>query len=88
MLFIKLFMDWWAISVSEHIQPNPRVSRNCHSMTFRQVQTSRNFYKYSFFPPGIVLFPLGIVQWNALPESGLCHNMFKEAVDRLHHSRP
>ena len=49
----------------EYIQPNHRVSRYCHSMTFLQVQTSRNLYKYS-------LFPLGIVQLNALPETVVC----------------
>ena len=31
-------------------------------MTFRQIHTNRNFYKYSFFP-------VAIVQWIALPES-------------------
>ena len=38
------------------------VSRYCHSMTFRQIHTNRNYYKYSFFP-------LAFVQLNALPES-------------------
>ena len=31
-------------------------------MTFRQMHTGRDFYKYSFFP-------LAIVQWNALSEN-------------------
>ena len=31
-------------------------------MTFRQLQTTRNCYKQSFFP-------LAVVQWNALPEA-------------------
>ena len=41
-----------------------RVSSYCHSMAFRQVHTSKNFY-YSFFP-------LATVQWNASPKSVVC----------------
>lgn len=83
-LFYKIVYGLVAIPMPDYIQPNPRVSRYCHSMTFRQVQTSRNFYKYSFFP-------LGIVQWNALPAAVVCLptlDAFKDAVGRLQHSRP
>ena len=83
-LFYKIVYGLVAIPMPDYIQPNPRVSRYCHSMTFRQVQTSRNFYKYSFFP-------LGIVQWNALPATVVCLptlDAFKDAVGRLQHSRP
>ena len=68
-----------AIPMPEYIEAKTRFSRNCHSMKFRQVHTSRNFYKYS-------LFPQAIVQWNALPESVVCLDAFKQAVGRLHHS--
>ena len=58
-----------------------RISRYCHTMTFRQVSTLRDYYKYSFFP-------LDIVQWtpfhNTLhackdlrslrPQSASCNN--------------
>ena len=51
-----------AVSLPDHVQYSSRISRYCHSMTFRQVYTSKDYYKYSFFP-------LAIVQWNSLPES-------------------
>ena len=52
----------WSMELWQYPSPTHRVSRYCHSMTFRQIHTNRNYYKYSFFP-------LAIVQWNALPES-------------------
>ena len=82
-LFYKIVYGLVAILLPDYIQPNPRVSCYCHSMSFRQVQTSRNFYKYTFFP-------LGIVQWNALPTADVCLpilDAFKDAVGRLQHSR-
>ena len=60
--------------------PKTWTSKNCHSMTFRQIHTHRNFYKYSFFP-------LAIIQCNALPESVVCLptlDAFKEEVGKLH----
>ena len=53
-------------------------------MTFRQIHTNRNYYKYSFFP-------LAIVQWNALPESVVSLQdleAFKVAESKLQHSKP
>ena len=71
-------MELWQypsqITSSLHI-----VSRYCHSMTFRQIHTNRNYYKYSFFP-------LAIVQWNALQESIVSLQdleVFKVAVSKL-----
>ena len=40
-------------------------SRYSHSITFRQVSTSWDYYKFSFFP-------LAIVQWTSLPEPVAC----------------
>ena len=80
---MALYMGLLQFPCQNISRPKP-FSRNCHSMTFRQVHTSRNFYKYSFFP-------LAIVQWNALPEPAVCLptlDAFKKAVGRLHHSRP
>lgn len=83
-LFYKIVYGLVAVPIPDYIQPSNRVSRYCHSMTFRQIHTSRDFYKYSFYP-------LAVVQWNALPESvvGLpTLEAFKDAVGRLQHSRP
>ena len=83
-LFYKIIHGLVAVPLPDYIQYNNRISSFCHSMTFRQVHTSRDFYKLSFFP-------LSIVQWNALPESIACLqsiDAFKAAVCELQHSRP
>ena len=83
-LFYKIVHGLVAVPLPEYIQYNNRVSRYCHSMTFRQVSTSTDYYKYSFFP-------LAIVQWNALPKSVASSQsleVFKTAVCKLQHSRP
>ena len=64
-LYFKIVYGLVAIPLPNYVQYNNRISRYCHSMTFRQVSTSTDYYKYSFFP-------LAIVQWNALPESFVC----------------
>ena len=83
-LFYRIVYGPVAVPIPDYIQPKTWTSKNCHSMTFRQIHTHRNFYKYSFFP-------LAIVQWNALPESVVCLptlDAFKEEVGKLHHSHP
>ena len=47
-LFYKIVYGLVAVPYPEYVQPIHRVSRYCHSMTFRQIQTSTNYYKYSF----------------------------------------
>ena len=83
-LFYKIVYGLVAVPLPEYVQRTHRVSRYCHSMTFRQIQTSQNYYKYSFFP-------LAIVQWNALPEAVVSLqdlDSFKVAVSKLQHSKP
>ena len=83
-LFYKILHGLVAVTLPDYIEPNTHISRYCHSMTFRQLQTSTEYYKHSFFP-------LAVVQWNALPKSVVCLpslEAFKAAVWGLHHSRP
>ena len=83
-LFYKMIHGIVAVPLPDYVQPTHRVSRYCHSMTFRLIHTNRNYYKYSFFP-------LAIVQWNALPESVVSLQdleAFKVAVSKLQHSKP
>ena len=83
-LFYKMVYGIVAVPLPDYVQPTHRVSRYCHSMTFRQIHTNRNYYKYSFFP-------LAIVQWNALPEPVVSLQdleAFKVAVSKLQHSKP
>ena len=83
-LLFKILHGLVAVPLPDYIQHSTRISRYCHSMTFRQVSTSTDYYKYSFFP-------LAIVQWNALPQSVACLQnleVFKTTVCKLQHSRP
>ena len=59
-LFYKVVNGLVAVPIPDYIQPTHRISRYCHSMTFRQIHTGKDSYKYS-------VFPLATVQWNALP---------------------
>ena len=52
-LFYKIVHCLVAVPLPEYIQYSNRVSRYCHSMTFRQVSSSTDYYKYSFFPLAI-----------------------------------
>ena len=85
-VFYKVIHGLVAVPLLDYINHSNtcRISRYCHSMTFRQVSTSTDCYKFSFFP-------LAIVQWNSLPESVACLqslDAFKAAVCKLQHSRP
>ena len=64
-LFFKLVHGLVAISLPDYIHPSHRISRHCHYLTFHQLHTTTNYYKYFFFP-------LAIVQWNALPADVAC----------------
>ena len=86
-LFFKMVYGLVAVPLPDYIDQPNRISRYCHSMTFRQLHTSKDYYKHSFFP----LFPLAIVQWNALHETVACLpnlESFKVAVSKLQHTRP
>ena len=54
-LFYKIVNKMVAVPLPDYIRPNPRTSRRGHSMTFQQIHTGKEFYKYSFF------FPLAVV---------------------------
>ena len=83
-LFYKIIHGLVAAPLPSYIQLNTRISRYCHSMTFRQLHTTTDNNKHSFSP-------LAVVQWNALPESAVCLpsiEALKAAVSGLKHSRP
>ena len=83
-LFYKVIHGLVTVPLPYYIHYSNRISRYCHSMTFRQVLTSTDYYKISFFP-------LAIVQWNSLPESVACLqslDAFKAPVCNLQHSHP
>ena len=49
-LFYKIIYGRVAVPLPHYVQYNNRISRYCHSMTFRQVSTSTDYYEHSFFP--------------------------------------
>ena len=53
-LFFKIVHGLVAVPLPDYIHPPNRISRHCHSMTFQQLQTTQNYYKYSFLPLAIV----------------------------------
>ena len=80
-LFYKIVNGLVGVPLSEYIQPTHRISKYCHSMTFRQIHTGKDSYKYSFFP-------LAIVQWNAVLESVVISSSldsYKAAIRELQH---
>ena len=83
-LFYKIVNGLVAVPLPDYMQPTHRISRYCHSMTFCQINTGKDYYKYSFFP-------LAIVQWNALPANVAVApslEIFKAAVGQLQHPKP
>jgi len=61
-LFYKIVYGLVAISPPSYLERPMRMTRHMHPLSFRQVHTSANYFKYSFFPYTIVL-------WNSLPAS-------------------
>ena len=61
-LFQKAFNHQVAIQIPDYIKQQNRTTRQYHPRTFRNVQTSSNTYKYSFFPRTIK-------DWNNLPST-------------------
>ena len=83
-LFYKTVNSLMAVPLPKYIQPTHRIPRYCHSMTFRQIDTGKDSYKYSFFP-------LAIVQWNAFPVNVVISSRldsFKAAIAELQHPKP
>ena len=61
---LLLFYNLVEIPLPTYIQRQIRMTRTTHSYHFIQIQTTSNYYKYSFSP-------LAIVQWNNLPPSAV-----------------
>ena len=69
---------------SDQFVPPLRTTRHSHSFSYRQLQATKNVFKYSFFP-------LAIVQWNRLPDCVVSLpklDLLKLAVSRIHHLKP
>ena len=71
-LFYKFVKGLVAVLLPDYMKPTHRISGYCHSMTFRQIHTSKDYYKYSFFP-------LAIVQSKALQTNGQLPQVFRSS---------
>ena len=49
-LFYKMVHGIVAVPLPDYVQPTHRVSRYCHSMTFRQIHTNRNYLSTGHSP--------------------------------------
>ena len=84
LMFYKIVHGLVEIPLPTYIQRQTRMTRTTHSYHFIQIQTSSNYYKYSFFP-------LAIVQWNnLLPSAVLLEDLtsFRSAICSLNHNMP
>ena len=59
MLF-NIIQDHVNIPANEYMTPASNRTRSQHSLKFRQIPTSSDYYKFSFFP-------LSVCHWNSLP---------------------
>ena len=74
----------FAKQMPPYIQHPARTSRLSHALAFRQIHTSVDIYKYSFFP-------LAVLQWNSLPaEIAVLPDLdsFRSAISTLRHPIP
>ena len=83
-LFYKIVHGLVAVPIPPYVQHPLRIPRRSHDLCFRQIPTSTDYYKYSFYP-------LAIVQWNRLPSNiALLPSLesFRQAVSSVPHSMP
>ena len=59
-MFYKIYYQHVAIKFPNYIQRPTRFSRLMHPLSFRQVQVTSDYHKFSFFPHSVIL-------WNNLP---------------------
>ena len=72
--------SYWSV----YFEQLSRQTRHSHPLAFRQIHTTANYYKYSFFP-------LSIAYWNRLPAEVVMLptlDQFSVAVRSLDHRLP
>lgn len=61
-MFYKIVYGLVAVSMPSYIERPTRTTRHMHPLAYRQIHTSSNYFRYSFFPYTVIL-------WNSLPAS-------------------
>ena len=59
-MFYKTQYGLVAVSIPSYFERPTKITRHMHSLSFRQVHVSADYYMYSFFPMTVFL-------WNRLP---------------------
>ncbi|KAH3868934.1 hypothetical protein DPMN_032089 [Dreissena polymorpha] len=59
-MFYQVVYGLVAIPPPSYLERSMRMTRHMHPLSFRQIHSSANYFKYSFFPYTVVL-------WNSLP---------------------
>ena len=53
-LFYKIVYGYVAVPLPSNVIPLPRASRTSHPLTYRQISTRTDHYKYSFYPLTVI----------------------------------
>lgn len=61
-IFYKIVYGLVAVPVPEYLERPVRMTRHMHPLSYRQIHTTANYFKYSFFPCTVVM-------WNSLPSA-------------------
>ena len=59
-MLYKVTYDLVAIPAPQYLARNTRLSRHIHPLSYRQIPTLKDYYRFTFFPRSII-------HWNALP---------------------
>ena len=82
LMFYKIVHGLVAVPMPPYVTPPTRLTRHLHPLSFRQIPTPSNYYKFSFYPATIVL-------WNSLPANIVqapTLDQFRLGVTKLDHS--
>ena len=60
-MFYKIVYGLVAIQLPSYLEHPTKITHHMHSLSYRQIHTAANYYRFSFFLMSIVL-------WNRLPE--------------------
>ena len=81
LLFFKIINGLVAVPMPPYIFKPNRLTRHMHPLSYRQIQTPCNYYKFSFYPTSIIL-------WNSLPADitqATSLDQFRQGVTKLNH---
>ena len=84
-LFNKFHLNLVAIPINDFLTPMTRTARHSHSLSYRLISATTDYYKYSYFLRTVF-------HWNQLPSPMVVHlptpEQFNAAVSRIEHISP